>query len=63
MAKNKLKKVANDSLVKSLIKRKAKKKPHIALSFNSLVKKIILFFSLPGHITAKRLIENLTKAA
>jgi len=40
MAKNKLKKVANDSLVISLIKRKAKKKPHIALSFDSLVKKL-----------------------
>ena len=39
MANKKLKKVANDCLVKSLKKRK-EKKPHIALSFDSLVSKL-----------------------
>jgi len=64
MAKKKLKKVANDSLVKSLIKRKAKKKPHIALSFDSLVKKLHeAIETFPDIRTGKNLSKKFEDAA
>ena len=63
MAKNKLKKVANDSLVKSLIKRKLKK-PYIALSFDSLVNKLHQAIeTFPDNRRGKNISKSLIDAA
>jgi hypothetical protein len=58
MAKNKLKKVANNSLAKSLEKRKAKKPPQLkkVFNFDSLVKKLHqLIESFPDPRTGKKI--------
>jgi len=63
MAKTKLKKVANDSLVKSLIKRKVKKL-HIALSFDSLVNKLHqVIETFPDNRKGKNISKSLIDAA
>jgi hypothetical protein len=63
LAKEKLKKVANDSLAKSLIKRK-EKKLHIALSFDSLVNKLHQAIeTFPDIRTGKNLSKNFKDAA
>ena len=63
MAKEKLKNVANDSLAKSLIKRK-EKKLHIALSFDTLVKKLHeAIETFPDIRTGKNLSKNFKDAA
>ncbi len=63
MAKKKLKKVANESLAKSLIKRK-EKKLHIALSFDSLVSKLHqVIATFPDIRTGKNLSKNFIDAA
>jgi hypothetical protein len=63
MAKKKLKKVANASLAKSLIKRK-EKKLHIALSFDGLVHKLHqVIATLPDSRTGKNLSNNFIDAA
>jgi hypothetical protein len=66
MAKNKLKKVANESLAKSLEKRKAKKTPEFkkVFNFDSLVKKLHqLIESFPDPRTGKNLSKSMKDAA
>lgn len=66
MAKNKLKKVANESLAKSLEKRKAKKPPKFkkVFNFDSLVKKLHqLIESFPDPRTGKNLSKSMKDAA
>jgi hypothetical protein len=63
MAKEKLQKIAYDSLAKSLIKRK-EKKLHIALSFDTLVKKLHQAIeTFPDIRTGKNLSKNFKDAA
>lgn len=63
MANKKLKKVANDCLVKSLKKRK-EKKPHIALSFDSLVSKLQqVIEAFPDNRKGKNISKNFLDAA
>jgi hypothetical protein len=66
MAKNKLKKVANESLAKSLEKRKAKKTPEFkkVFNFDSLVRKLHqLIESFPDPRTGKNLSKSMKDAA
>jgi hypothetical protein len=66
MAKNKLKKVANESLAKSLEKRKAKKTPEFkkVFNFDSLVKKLHqLIESFPDPRTGKNISKSMKDAA
>lgn len=66
MAKNKLKKVANESLAKSLEKRKAKTPPELkkVFNFDSLVKKLHqLIESFPDPRTGKNISKSMKDAA
>ena len=66
MAKQKLRKVANDSLVKSLEKRKANKPPKVKKTFNfdSLVQKLHqLIDSFPDPRTGKNISKSMKDAA
>ena len=66
MAKNKLKKVANESLAKSLEKRKAKKTPEFkkVFNFDSLVRKLHqLIESFPDPRTGKNISKSMKDAA
>lgn len=66
MAKNKLKKVANESLAKSLEKRKARKPTQFkkVFNFDSLVKKLhLLIESFPDPRTGKNLSKSMKDAA
>jgi hypothetical protein len=66
MAKNKLKKLANESLAKSLEKRKAKKTPEFkkVFSFDSLVKKLHqLIEAFPDPRTGTNISKSMKDAA